>query len=33
MFALSTDGMNLFGENKTVHNTWTFILVMYNLST
>jgi hypothetical protein len=32
-FALSTDGMNPFGENRTVHNTWPVILVMYNLST
>jgi hypothetical protein len=31
-FALSTDGMNLFGENKTVHGTWPTILAMYNLS-
>jgi hypothetical protein len=29
-FALSTDGMNPFGENRTVHNTWPVILVMYN---
>jgi hypothetical protein len=32
-FALSTDGMNTFGENRTVHNTWPVILAMYNLST
>jgi hypothetical protein len=32
-FALSTDGMNLFGENKTVHSTWPVILTMYNLPT
>jgi hypothetical protein len=25
--------MNPFGENRTVHNTWLVILVMYNLST
>jgi hypothetical protein len=25
-FALSTDRMNLFGENRTVHNTWPVIL-------
>jgi hypothetical protein len=31
--ALSTDGMNPFGENRTVDNTWTVILTMYNLST
>jgi hypothetical protein len=32
-FALSTDGMNPFDENKTVHNTWPVILAMYNLPT
>jgi hypothetical protein len=32
-FALSTDGMNLFGENRTMHSTWPVILVMYNLLT
>jgi hypothetical protein len=32
-FDLSTDGMNPFGENKTVHRTWSVILMMYNLST
>jgi hypothetical protein len=32
-FALSTDGMNPFGENRTVHNTWPVILTMYNIST
>jgi hypothetical protein len=32
-FALSTDGMNPFGENRTVHNTWPVILAMYNLPT
>jgi hypothetical protein len=32
-FALSTDGMNPYGKNRTVHNTWSVILVMYNLST
>jgi hypothetical protein len=32
-FTLSTDGMNLFGENRTVHNTWLVILMMYNLPT
>jgi hypothetical protein len=31
-FALSTDGMNPFGENRTVHSTWPVILTMYNLS-
>jgi hypothetical protein len=25
--------MNPFGENRTVHNTWPVILVMYNIST
>jgi hypothetical protein len=29
-FALSTDGVIPFGENRTVHSTWTTILVMYN---
>jgi hypothetical protein len=33
MFALSTDGMNPFGENRIVHSTWPVILVMYNLPT
>jgi hypothetical protein len=32
-FALSTDGMNPFSENRTVHSTWPVILVMYNLPT
>jgi hypothetical protein len=32
-FALSTDGMNPFGENGTVHNTRLVILTMYNLPT
>jgi hypothetical protein len=32
-FALSTNGMNPFGENKTMHNTWPIILVMYNIPT
>jgi hypothetical protein len=32
-FALSTNGMNPFGENRTVHNTWSVIIVMYNLLT
>jgi hypothetical protein len=31
--ALSTEGMNPFGENKTVHNTWPVILMMYNIRT
>jgi hypothetical protein len=31
--ALSTDGMNPFGENRTVHITWPVILTMYNLLT
>jgi hypothetical protein len=30
-FALSTDGMNPFGENRTMHSTWPVILAMYNL--
>jgi hypothetical protein len=32
-FALSIDGMNPFGENRTVHSTCPVILVMYNLPT
>jgi hypothetical protein len=32
-FALSTDGMNPFGENRIVHITWPVILIMYNLPT
>jgi hypothetical protein len=32
-FALCSDGMNPFGENRTVHNTWPVILVMYNIPT
>jgi hypothetical protein len=32
-FALSTDGMNPFGENSTVHSTCPVILTMYNLPT
>jgi hypothetical protein len=32
-FALSTDGMNPFGENRTVHSTWSIILTMYIIST
>jgi hypothetical protein len=32
-FALSTDGMNPFGENRTVHSTWLVILTMYNIAT
>jgi hypothetical protein len=32
-FALKTDGMNPFGENRTMHNTWPVILAMYNLPT
>jgi hypothetical protein len=33
MFNLSTDGMNPFRENKTVHSTWPVILAMYNIPT
>jgi hypothetical protein len=32
-FALSTDRMNPFDENRTVHSTWPIILVMYNIPT
>jgi hypothetical protein len=27
-FALSTNGMNPFGENMTMHNTWSVILAL-----
>jgi hypothetical protein len=33
IFALSTNGMNPFGENRTVHSTWPVILAMYNIPT
>jgi hypothetical protein len=32
-FALCIGGINPFGENMTVHNTWPIILVMYNILT
>ena len=32
-FALSTDGMNPFGERTSTHSTWSVILTMYNLPT
>jgi hypothetical protein len=32
-FDLSTDGMNPFGENRIMHNTWPVILTMYNIPT
>jgi hypothetical protein len=32
-FALSTDEMNPFAENRTVHSTWPVILAMYNIPT
>jgi hypothetical protein len=32
-FSLCTNGMNQFGENRTVHSTWPVILVMYNIPT
>ena len=32
-FALSTDGMNLFGERTSTHSIWQVILTMYNLPT
>jgi hypothetical protein len=32
-FPLSMDGMNLFGERSSTHNTWPVILTMYNLPT
>ena len=30
-FALSTDGMNPFGEQSSSHSTWTVTLFIYNL--
>jgi hypothetical protein len=30
-FALSTDGMNPFGEQSNSHNTWPISLCIYNL--
>jgi len=30
-FALSTDGMNPFGERSSTHSTWPMILIIYNL--
>jgi len=32
-FALSTDGMNPFGDKTSTHSTWPVILTMYNLPT
>jgi hypothetical protein len=32
-FTLSTDGMNPFDENRTMHSTWPVILAMYNVLT
>ena len=32
-FALSTDGMNPFGEISSTHSTWPMILTMDNLPT
>ena len=32
-FALSTDGMNPFGERSSTHITWPVMLTMYNLPT
>jgi hypothetical protein len=32
-FALSTNGMNPFDENRTVHSIWPVVLAMYNIST
>jgi hypothetical protein len=32
-FALSTDGINPFSENRTVQSTWLAILTMYNIPT
>jgi hypothetical protein len=30
---LSSDGINPFGENRTMHSTWPIILAKYNLPT
>jgi hypothetical protein len=30
-FTLSTDGMNLFDDLSSLHNTWLIILTIYNL--
>jgi hypothetical protein len=30
-FALSTDGVNPFGERSSTHSTWSVILTIYNL--
>jgi hypothetical protein len=30
---LSADGMNSFGDNRTMHSTWPVILMMYNIPT
>jgi hypothetical protein len=30
-FALSTDGMNPFGDLSSSHSTWSVILTIYNL--
>jgi hypothetical protein len=32
-FALSTDAMNILGENRTMHSTRPVILAMYNIPT
>jgi hypothetical protein len=32
-FAFTTDGMNPFGKNRTMHSTWPVILTMYNIPT
>jgi hypothetical protein len=32
-FALSTNEMNPFGENRSMHSTWPVILMMYNIPT
>jgi hypothetical protein len=32
-FALNIDGMNPFGENRTMHSTWPVNLMIYNLPT
>jgi hypothetical protein len=32
-FALSTDGMNSFGDRTSTHSIWSMILTMYNLPT
>jgi hypothetical protein len=32
-FAFTTDGMNPFSKNRSLHSTWPVILTMYNIPT